>query len=154
MGYRDDFYIVGNIIGYTGTVHLNPTVYFQHNDEYGHITQAHDVKENIGREEVHQHPDYSIRNEMIDGSLRCVERRGTKIFHTSRNKFVGVAEMSQLQISVLNRSVINFTAQKPINSIFGEEWEDLVYGPEIEGLDVGRLVSRHERLISRASPNK
>ena len=62
MSYRDDFYIPRNIIGYTGNINNNPTVYFQNGASYGHITQAHDIRQNIGREEVCQAQDYRIFN--------------------------------------------------------------------------------------------
>lgn len=144
MGYRDDFYIVGNIIGYTGKAHSDATVYFRHGDEYGHITQNHDIKENIGREEVKQHADYSIANEMVEGSLRCVERTGPDdddIFHTSRSTFVSVAGLSSLQKNVLAQSIYNFTSQKKISSIQDiESYIRTVYGaPKLELYKLGRF---------------
>ena len=51
MGYRDDFYIVDFIIGYTGVLHKSPSVYFfdPAKNAFGHITQHHEVANNIGR---------------------------------------------------------------------------------------------------------
>ena len=141
MGYRDDFYIVGNIIGHTGKAHSDATVYFQHGDEYGHITQNHEIEENIGREEVKQHANYSIRNEMVDGSLASVERTGPDdddIFHTSRSEFVSVVDMPSLQKKILARSIYNFTSQKKISSIRDiESYIRAVYGAPM--LDLYRL---------------
>ena len=55
MGYRDDFYTEENIVGYTGDINNNPTVYFEKNHgngeiSYGRITQSHGDPENQGRE--------------------------------------------------------------------------------------------------------
>jgi hypothetical protein len=137
MGCRDDFYIVGNIIGYTGKAHSDPTVYFQHGDEYGHITQNHGIKENIGREKVGRDANYSINNEMVDGSLSSVERTGPGndgIMHTSRSKFVSVLAMSSLQKNILARSIYNFTSQKKLSSIRDiESYIRTIYGaPTLE----------------------
>jgi hypothetical protein len=56
MGYRDDFYVVRNIIGYTGRISfdLPPTIYFYDCTRklLGHITQYHPNYENIGRQKV------------------------------------------------------------------------------------------------------
>ncbi len=62
MGYRDDFYITDNIIGYTGNAMLHPTVYFKHQCFSGHITQKHRNPENIGRSIVLCANDYYITN--------------------------------------------------------------------------------------------
>ena len=79
MPYRNDFYIRENIIGYTGNLHNNPTVYFSNKlgknletisidgvDEnlivFGHITQEHDEADNIGRMKLRQSYSYQIIN--------------------------------------------------------------------------------------------
>ena len=85
MGYRDDFYMVQYIIGYTGDLHAFPTVYFIKGNEYGHITQKHDESQNVGRMEVYLSDTYSIGNEIVDGSLKLVEKEGGVVFHTSRS---------------------------------------------------------------------
>ena len=54
MPYRPDFYIPENIVGYTGDLHNDPTVYFETYTEHGRITQAHHNVDNIGRNEVRQ----------------------------------------------------------------------------------------------------
>jgi len=145
MGYRDDFYVVGNIIGHTGKAHSNATVYFQHGNEYGHITQNHEIKENIGREEVNQHASYSIGNEMVDGSLASVERTGPDdddIFHTSRSNFVSLVDMSPVQRKILAQSIYNFTSQKKISSIRDiESYIRALYG--VQMLDLYRVGLFH-----------
>ncbi len=66
MGYRDDFYIKENIIGYTGSIlfALPPTIYFYDCTRkfLGHITQLHEISANIGREKVFYAEDYLIFN--------------------------------------------------------------------------------------------
>ena len=67
MGYRDDFYVVGNMYGYTGKINEKPTVYFKTDTEYGRITQDHEHKNNIGRNKVRNADGYTLRNEGHDG---------------------------------------------------------------------------------------
>ena len=82
MGYMDSLYRRENIIGYTGDINNNPTVYFfavspgrdglpktkrVGNSQKilflnGHITQAHDEASNVGREVVTESWSYSIMN--------------------------------------------------------------------------------------------
>jgi hypothetical protein len=139
MGYRDDFYAKENIIGYTGDLTNKPgevTVYFADAGgrnprtvtvegrqkvliSFGHITQVHGTKGNVGREEVHVAFSYHIFNargsdglehaeECVYGHLDALysrnrlpgvryrhERTGaidynSRSFHTSRNRFESV----------------------------------------------------------------
>lgn len=131
MGYRDDFYKDENILGYTGDLRNNPAVYFadaggvspklQTVDgkqkvlvSFGHITQAHQVAANVGREDVREAYSYSISNVMYQGkevAQECVygEQELNKIglkgyetepgksrdqqhldWHISRNRFESV----------------------------------------------------------------
>ncbi len=87
MGYRDDFYVKKNIIGWTGDINGDAfTVYFADSMgsppktvqvggvdqivvEFGHITQKHDCPYNIGREEVGESFSYSIFNNGPDGAM-------------------------------------------------------------------------------------
>ena len=82
MGYMDQLYRQENIIGYTGEIGSNPTVYFCATSTdvngatktkkvgknmqvlflHGPITQAHDTATNIGREQVVESWSYSIMN--------------------------------------------------------------------------------------------
>jgi hypothetical protein len=94
MGYRDDFYKEENILGYTGKLGSNPTVYFadaggvnpklqQVGDkqkvvvQFGHITQAHDDPTNVGRERVREAYSYSICN-VLDTSVPGLENASGK----------------------------------------------------------------------------
>lgn len=91
MGYRDDFYVQANIIGWTGDIDGKAfTVYFADSCgnppktvrvggvdqivvQYGHITQKHDCPYNEGREQVGECFSYSIFNGGSDGHMQeCV----------------------------------------------------------------------------------
>lgn len=88
MGYRDDFYTVANIVGYTGELNRSPTVYFRHGNETGRITQYHRDIGNVGRNTVRDDPNYVGRNVRYhDGSLRWRELwpAYSNVPHTSRN---------------------------------------------------------------------
>ncbi|MFT3735388.1 MAG: hypothetical protein QM776_10230 [Rhodocyclaceae bacterium] len=90
MGYRDDFYMVQYIIGYTGSLQDFPTVYFIKGKEFGHITQKHNESQNVGRMEVYSSDAYTIGNEMVDGKLKLVEKIKGKVMHTSRSTLTKV----------------------------------------------------------------
>jgi hypothetical protein len=105
MGYRDDFYVADNLIGYTGQIHRMPSVYFQRGSEFGHITQIHDSPLNNGREPVDDNPDYTMGNEWVDGEWCLVERIGGEEIHTSRNRFIPVAGLAVDEKAVLLQSI-------------------------------------------------
>lgn len=92
MGYRDDFYIAPNIIGYTGNLAAQASIYFRQGTEFGHITQAHPDGWNVGREKVRDNPNYEIVNELDPNTNRpvCVEKENGTIMHRSRNPFVTI----------------------------------------------------------------
>ncbi|WP_459209131.1 hypothetical protein [Aquimarina rhabdastrellae] len=104
MAYRDDFYKKANIIGYTGTIGSNETVYFKDGNEYGHITQDHNFVTNIGRETVRSASDYKIENRSSDG--RCQESANGVVFHVSRNPFIAVdsSTIDQLADAITNKT--------------------------------------------------
>jgi hypothetical protein len=90
MPYRADFYVPENIIGYTGVLNKNPTVYFLSPTEYGHITQVHDADSNVGREEVCKNAQYIFGN---DGG-RLVERDPARpMKHTSRSPIILIEDV-------------------------------------------------------------
>ena len=62
MAYAPEFYIPENIIGYTGVLNKNPTVYFLSATHYGHITQVHDEWRNVGRETIRSNARYTFGN--------------------------------------------------------------------------------------------
>lgn len=108
MGYRDEFYISQNIIGYTGSPQNNPTVYFDDNVHYGSITQFHDDVDAIGRSILKLSAEHTLLNysaDMEDGTtseLPLLERTRQLgamfehqfgvVTHLSRNPFVPIKE--------------------------------------------------------------
>jgi hypothetical protein len=117
MGYRDDFYMVQNIIGYSGNLNDFPTVYFQKGDEYGHITQKHPDSQNVGRMEVYKSAGYWIGNEMVGSTLKLVEKVNGKIFHESRSTLTKVDTFDPS-----NRDTVALLAQSIYNRDAGEKY--------------------------------
>ncbi len=113
MGYRDDFYTTGNVIGYTGKISEKPTVYFESDSEYGRITQDHPNKNNIGRNKVRSKEGHSMANETINGVIHAVERVGGKQTHRSRNKFITMEGISRDDRAVLYQAILTFEEAKP-----------------------------------------
>ncbi len=110
MGYRDDFYISGNIIGYTGAIGSDPTVYFLRGKEFGRITQDHPNRDNIGRNIVRTHGDYSITNDVTTG--HAVEFYNTKIRHRSRNPFMPIEKVKFMDQVELVKAIARFPNAK------------------------------------------
>lgn len=86
MTYEDAFYVVENIIGYSGPLYDHPTVYFRdgsgvgqsrNGPRSGHITQLHEIKENMGRETVVNDPGYSIENIVCPWDTEPPNLKGT-----------------------------------------------------------------------------
>lgn len=121
MGYRDDFYCVENMIGYTGDVHNFPTVYFLKSvtggSFYGHITQKHDMPGNVGRMEVNSQPDpaYTIGNERVRGVLKLVER-GNGWQHESRSTLKTLGDMSANDAALCAQAIWQCQYEKNITS--------------------------------------
>ncbi|MEO0911745.1 MAG: hypothetical protein AAFY59_01960 [Pseudomonadota bacterium] len=116
MGYRDDFYTVKNIIGHTGKIESNPTVYFLHKVAdteiyYGHITQSHADGANVGREPVRQTTFYDAGNITVDGKL-IYEETVDGFNHQSRSAFTDIRDLSEKQIAVLARAIHNVQEEK------------------------------------------
>lgn len=86
MAYEPDFYVPENIIGYTGVLSKNPTVYFLSKTSYGHITQVHAVRENIGRELISPNSSYEFGNRDGKFLFESDPDRGMK--HRSRSPMV------------------------------------------------------------------
>ena len=113
MSYRDDFYIVENIIGYTGDLTDNPTVYFENGEEYGHITQDHKKDDNIGREYVRPLEGYgAVNTDEGTDKVRLHEYLGTEIIHYSRNELVSIEGMCQGDKDILKMSIWTFPSLK------------------------------------------
>ena len=117
MGYRDDFYMVQNIIGYTGNLNDFPTVYFLKGSEYGHITQKHGDSQNVGRMEVYSSTTYTIGNELVDGTMKLVEKVDGQSIHTSRSTLTRVDVFAPAQ-----RDTVALLAQSIYNRDQGEKY--------------------------------
>ena len=115
MGYRDDFYTVDNVIGYSGTLTDFPSVYFQSESEFGHITQKHGDSQNVGRGHVESSEGYSIGNEMTeDGVLKLKESLGGQSFHTSRSVLTSLEGMSEGDKAIVYQAIWKYQEEKQI----------------------------------------
>jgi hypothetical protein len=104
--YRPEFYAVGNIIGYAGSITANPTVFFQDGTRYGHIVASDPDPDNVGREIVDDYSEvagtgYRIANERSNGQEVAVERfiYSTGVLsppiYTYRDRFIDFRTMPQ-----------------------------------------------------------
>lgn len=116
MGYRDDFYCAANVIGYSGQLQSFPTVYFQTKTGYGHITQEHDLSQNVGRNAVEDGTGYTIGNEMVNGVLKLVEKKNGHIFHESRSTLTKVGQNDQNTLAVLTQAIWKCPEEKYISA--------------------------------------
>lgn len=123
MGYRDDFYSAVNIIGYSGQLHNFPTVYFQTNAEYGHITQKHGTSQNVGRMSVASAVGYVIANEMIHGQMKLVERINNNVIHESRSTLTAVGTYDFQTLHILSQSIRNYPDEKYISDYTEEDFD-------------------------------
>lgn len=116
MGYRDDFFIVSNIVGYTGDLQDNPTVYFETDEEQAHITQAHKKADNVGRGAVFTTEGYSKVNVFFedDHAEHLVEMYDGKKIHKSRNKFIAVPHLENRPalLKILEKAILAHTKIK------------------------------------------
>lgn len=121
--YRADFYIAANIIGFTGDLHNNPTVYFLSDTEFGHITQYHKTAWNIGRETVgDRFPmpgwNYKIKNipnngrDEADEAYYSDEGEYLMHIHPSRNPFYDTQRANMRTLSILSQAIWQFTSEK------------------------------------------
>ncbi|MCW7554055.1 hypothetical protein NX722_15805 [Endozoicomonas gorgoniicola] len=106
MGYCDDFYLARNIIGYTGLIDHQPTVYFKNAQYHGRITQFHRREYLVGRfylytNEGHQLLNYSPdleNHDLLAPQLPSNTRERGNMFeiqfgrccHVSRNPFTPI----------------------------------------------------------------
>ena len=122
MGYRDDFYCVANIAGYSGQLHDFPTVYFHRGSERGRITQKHPLSTNLGRHKVIQSaPDYRVENIDTPEGRRSVEIENGAVIHTSRSLFYPKDGLSKEQIDILSQSIYSWTEKKRISVLRGDD---------------------------------
>lgn len=156
MSYRNDFYTKENIIGYTGDLRKNPTVYFlevdahDHNlKSFGRITQFHEMPERIGREFVFQSKNYHYGNDLIFGEPKLVERICDHPIHMSRNKFIPVDKEDHEAINILAKSIAQFTAIKPL---FEDHLKNDKTGPS-KGELIQQDIDLHDKKFDNATAN-
>ncbi len=112
---KNDLYHKDNIIGYTGDLTDNPTIYFkkEHTNNkgivdsvsFGHITQAHKYDFNLGREKVGKAKTYEIKNngkKNDKGDITAQEYANGVMFHPSRNKFNDVSKNKAMKEQLSN----------------------------------------------------
>ena len=87
MAYAADFYVPENIIGYTGVLNKNPTVYFLSATHYGHITQVHDEWRNVGRETIRPNAQYAFGN-VGDNNCLVESDSAAPMSHESRSPMI------------------------------------------------------------------
>jgi hypothetical protein len=113
MGYRDNFFVVPNMYGYTGNINENPTVYFMSQTEHGRITQYHPREANVGRDVVKTNEGYSIVNQLDDdGVMKCMEFEGEYRAHKSRGRLVLISETTTDDQALLSQSIWRHTELK------------------------------------------
>lgn len=131
-GYKSNFYTMSNIVGYTGNLYKNPTVYFHSKYKFGRIVQSHDNPNNVGRGIPQYHESssglsYKARNYLdSDGSyffLEVSSPAGIDVFsdvdminqcqiHSSRSSF---KRRNSKNIGMLATSIDRFKYLKPGN---------------------------------------
>lgn len=116
MAYRDDFYHVDNIYGYSGSLHEFPTVYFLSSEEFGHITQEHVTSQNVGRQAVEDADGYSIGNETVNGVLKLVEKMDGRVFHESRTTLTRVSKSDTDAFAICSQAIWKYQDEKYISS--------------------------------------
>jgi len=147
MGYRDDFYKVENLIGYSGNLNDFPTAYFQDGDDYGHITQRHDMPTNVGRQAVETDSDYEIGNYLVDGEAKLVEFNSEGAFHVSRSTLTEWDDMSSGDQSILAKAITNCPNEKYISGYSDEVFDDL----DDTELHMGRLIQQINVRVKRGT---
>jgi hypothetical protein len=105
--YEDGFYVKENIIGYTGKLTSNPTVYFQKGSRFGRITQDHPNPSNIGRNKVRSALDYKISN---SNGGKAQEYYNGAVQHSSRNPFKPANFVEKF---LLSKAIDRFPDKKP-----------------------------------------
>ena len=109
--YASDFYSPQNIIGHTGDIDNNPTVYYlqdkqQGNQAYGHITTAHKKPDNVGKEVVRESTSYRMTHDGVSRSTGNTQTlvewdaniKQNEHIHKSRNRFVPLQEENRQKL--------------------------------------------------------
>jgi hypothetical protein len=126
LGYKDDFYVAANIIGYSGNINWYPTVYFQTPALFGHITQSHGYSQNVGRQAVESAVGYTIGNQNVGGQMKLVESMNGHVFHESRSTLTAV---NPGILPTLQQAIQNYPEEKLISE-FSKKVQDTIADSE------------------------
>jgi len=125
MAYRDDFYCAENILGYSGSLHEFPTVYFLTSKEYGHITQEHGYGQNVGRQQVEDAAGYTIGNEPVNGTPKLLEKVNGRVFHESRTTLTKVTKSDADAFAVCSQAIWKYQDEKYISNFSKDVRQDI-----------------------------
>lgn len=101
-----------NIIGTTGRPGQLPTVYYRRpSGTFGHITQEHDIAENVGRMKARKAPDYAIGNTGPGGAME-ESAPSIHFYHPSRNPLRLAAQLTPMELNNAGQVHNNFPAFK------------------------------------------
>ncbi len=153
MGYRDDFYIPDNIIGYSGSAALNPTVYFKYQCFFGRITQYYPEPDNLGRSLVRFAHDHCI----VNYSRAITNQDILKRLHPNTIKFGNMFEFYNGAVTHCSRNA--FVPIKNQNTMLRSHLSTAIHAfPTIKKLEVRKLVflyfnsrNDYDYFISRAA---
>ncbi|MGB9991808.1 hypothetical protein [Pseudoduganella rhizocola] len=101
-----------NIIGTTSQPGQRPTVYYRRpSGTFGHITQEHDIAENVGRMKARKTSDYTIGNTGVGGAM---EESAPSIgfYHPSRNPLRNFADLTLPERHAAEQVHLTFSAFK------------------------------------------
>jgi hypothetical protein len=145
MGYRDDFYVAANVIGYSGNLNDFPSVYFRSASEYGHITEKHPTSQNVGRGIVHPNAGYTIQNVMINGVLKLVEAVNGRVFHESRSTLTSVNGMSDADKAILYQAIWKYPNEKLIDGYADSDFDIIDKADAAHGAAMDLIRARGQK---------
>jgi hypothetical protein len=152
MAYRDDFYHVDNILGYSGNLQEFPTVYFLTSKEYGHITQEHGYGQNVGRQEVESATGYSIGNENVNGTLKLVEKMNGNVFHESRTTLTKVSKSDADAFALCSQAIWKYQDEKYISN-FSKGVQKEISATDKKKMALNKEINRGPLGLEHVSPS-
>lgn len=122
MGYRDDLYKADNIIGWTGKLHAEPTVYFRcvspdGKQMFGHIAQTNPTPANIGRGRVFTTNRDTFGGQYFERVVSFVEANGDQGKVDARIGFNPISAATQQDMSILTSSIRKFAELKGYDAV-------------------------------------
>jgi hypothetical protein len=152
MAYRDDFYNVDNIIGYSGDLHKFPTVYFLTSKEYGHITQEHGYDQNVGRQEVCDAKGYTIGNEPVKGELKLLEKVNGEVIHESRTTLTRVTKSDADAFAICSQAIWKYQNEKYI-STFSKDVQKGIAATDKKKMALNKEIKRGPLGLEHVPPS-